>query len=409
MFLAFSAAQSRVKPSLNTRRKQGIMPPSTRIPPLLQPCVHLPRDDSILLLTSTLGASVNWLIIRFLCNALSNNSGVAANSRVGNGAGNEDPNHEEGLNVVLVTWMRDYEFWRQEGRKGGGLDLEKLRREGRLAVVDGLSGLFLEQEDEARHDAIAGDTPGKTPAVQSLPYRGAPPSPARTGLVPARGPVPSTSVTAATATATDVATGIRRGANATPSITATSNAANASRNPGLFTLRSPDLAHIKSTIHSAIAHVASTNSNNPRKTLVILDNPDILLATSDAQQFTAFTLTSLFVDLHAQPSVSHVAVHLQADTPLLSQGNPAQPIEVGHRNLVVKTAHMSRRVLSVRVLDTGVARDVSGVLRMTDSGSGLGDFRIGGAESRAKGQEVLYKIGGDGSVKVFERGAGGEG
>lgn len=397
------------------------MPPSTRITPLLYPCVQLPREDSILLLTSTLGASANWLIIRFLCNVLSNSGAPAARRIGGDGAGNESSsaNEDAGMNVVLVSWMRDYEFWKQEARKGGGLDLEKLRREGRFAAVDGLGGLFvdqLQQPQQPQHDAKSSSMPGtagRLPA-QNSPLRAAP-SPSRTGIVPARGPAPSTSTAIQSPTATTTA--MRRGANATPPSRDTATATdsgNASQKPGLFTLRSADLAHIKSTIHAAIAHLEASSSSpdTRRKTLVVLDNPDILLATSDAQ-IAASSLTSLFLGLHAQPSVSHVAVHLQADTPLLGPGSPPQPIEVGQRNLMVKTAHMSRRVLGVRVLDTGVARDVSGVLRVTENEGGLVDLRVGGDDGRGKnsvkGQEMLYKVGGDGSVKVFERGAGGEG
>jgi elongator complex protein 6 len=62
------------------------------------------------------------------------------------------------------------------------------------------------------------------------------------------------------------------------------------------------------------------------------------------------------------------------------------------------------------VLDTGVARDVSGVLRVTANGWGpaggleLGTVDEGGEEGN---RELLYFVKGDGSVKVFERGAGG--
>lgn len=59
--------------------------------------------------------------------------------------------------------------------------------------------------------------------------------------------------------------------------------------------------------------------------------------------------------------------------------------------------------MSLRLLDTGFAADVSGVLRIT-----LGDAEDGGEEGRGLVEkEVLYSVGGDGGVKVFERGAGG--
>jgi len=53
--------------------------------------------------------------------------------------------------------------------------------------------------------------------------------------------------------------------------------------------------------------------------------------------------------------------------------------------------------MGVRELDTGVARDVSGVLRI---GRGGGE----GTED-VEEKEVLYFVGSDGGVRVFERGA----
>jgi elongator complex protein 6 len=77
---------------------------------------------------------------------------------------------------------------------------------------------------------------------------------------------------------------------------------------------------------------------------------------------------------------------------------------------------MSQRILGVRVLDTGVARDVSGVIRITEQRTGwmdLGFDNDGVKEKNSnegrKGKEFLYQVRGDGSVRVFERGAGGEG
>ena len=75
---------------------------------------------------------------------------------------------------------------------------------------------------------------------------------------------------------------------------------------------------------------------------------------------------------------------------------------------------MSRRTMGTRVLDTGVARDVSGVVRVTEQRTGWGDLGLEDDDSKldadnsGKGKEFLYQVKGDGSVKVFERGAGGE-
>lgn len=79
--------------------------------------------------------------------------------------------------------------------------------------------------------------------------------------------------------------------------------------------------------------------------------------------------------------------------------------------LVVGMAHQARWVVSVRGLDTGVARDVSGVVRCSRGGGWDDDVDEEEEEGQAKKTaekeiEVLYFVQGDGGVKVFERGGG---
>lgn len=78
------------------------------------------------------------------------------------------------------------------------------------------------------------------------------------------------------------------------------------------------------------------------------------------------------------------------------------PLETNHASFVLCMAHQADLVLTLRLLDTGTARDVSGVLRITkgdaeeEDESGIGYDKID--------KEVLYHVGGDGGVRVFERG-----
>lgn len=51
------------------------------------------------------------------------------------------------------------------------------------------------------------------------------------------------------------------------------------------------------------------------------------------------------------------------------------------------------------MLDTGTAKDVSGVLRITSGGQHDDEL-----EEAVEEQELLYFVGGDGGVRVFERG-----
>ena len=59
--------------------------------------------------------------------------------------------------------------------------------------------------------------------------------------------------------------------------------------------------------------------------------------------------------------------------------------------------------MSVRGLDTGVAKDVSGVLRIS-RGAGL-QVEEGEGEAEVEERVFLYLVTGDGGVRVFERGA----
>ena len=362
------------------------MPPLTRIPPLLQPYVQLPHDESLLLLTSTLGASANWLLIRFLCNELSSNTQ--------NGG-------EEGHNIILVSWMREFDFWKHEARKSAGLDMERLRKEGRFAFVDGLNAgadatdvgtIGSESRSNAQaqpHAAISNGLQMQR-APQMLPARGPPGR-----IIPARGPpvpAPAAAPTQSTANTSHEWTGARK------------------TTQGHYTLRTLEIGDIKATVSSAISSLAT--STTERKTVLIFDNPDLLLALNPT--ITPSNFTSLLLELHTLPTVTHIVTHIQADNPLLSLSTPPQPLEIAHHNLLVKCAHMSRRILSVRVLDTGVARDVSGVVRITEQRRHF--LRLGPAPTERKGhngddgrgKEFLYQVKGDGSVRVFERGAGGE-
>lgn len=66
-----------------------------RTPSLLEPYLALPPEQSLILLTSTLGCSANWLTARFATTAL----------------------QQEDTSVLLVSWMRDLSFWKDELRR----------------------------------------------------------------------------------------------------------------------------------------------------------------------------------------------------------------------------------------------------------------------------------------------------
>jgi elongator complex protein 6 len=86
---------------------------STRIPPLLEPYLTLPPEASLILLTSVLGASSNWLVLRFLHSTLTHHNASA-----------EEPSEDE-PKVLLVSFMRDATFWRENAKRMVGVSFFK--------------------------------------------------------------------------------------------------------------------------------------------------------------------------------------------------------------------------------------------------------------------------------------------
>lgn len=105
------------------------MPSQPPIPPLLAPYLPLPAF-SITLLTSTLSTTPAFLILRFLYSTLSSPKTASANEA-------------QAPHIVLLSWLRDFTFFR-DGAKKLGLDLSEKRK---VTFIDGLSsGLGLNTE-----------------------------------------------------------------------------------------------------------------------------------------------------------------------------------------------------------------------------------------------------------------------
>lgn len=102
---------------------------STRIPTLLEPYLSLPPETSLILLTSVLGASTNWLVTRYIHTLLTPSKSSSASP-------------PDDVSVVLLSFLRDYSFWRDAAGRLG-TDLDAAGRKGRFIFVDGLTGLFV--------------------------------------------------------------------------------------------------------------------------------------------------------------------------------------------------------------------------------------------------------------------------
>ncbi|PQE19255.1 hypothetical protein CJF32_00010965 [Rutstroemia sp. NJR-2017a WRK4] len=279
---------------------------SKSIPPLLQPYLALPSESSLILLTSVLGASPNWLILRYIHSLLLPSPSTSTSAE------NEGPIEPK---ILFVSFLRDLNFWRENGRKIG-LDLDKLHQTSRLHFVDGLSGLHLPAS-----------------AVPNPPY----------GTI----------------------------------------------------LRdsSPDV--IFPILSKLIATMQSPSSSTP--IILIIDSLDYLLSCS-APHTPSTSISSHLLSLR---SLTHSTIlSLSADSSLLSSPS-SQPLTSLLSSFTLSLAHDADMLISVRELDTGAARDVSGVLRVTRGGQGF----IGYGEGKeVEEKELLYFVGGDGGVRVFERG-----
>ena len=79
-----------------------------RTPPLLEPYLRLPSPGSQLLLTGVLDSTPTWLVTRLLRSAF---TGSSSETKV-------SEEEQDDVTVVLVSWLRDYEFWKSEARRG---------------------------------------------------------------------------------------------------------------------------------------------------------------------------------------------------------------------------------------------------------------------------------------------------
>jgi elongator complex protein 6 len=93
-------------------------------------------------------------------------------------------------------------------------------------------------------------------------------------------------------------------------------------------------------------------------------------------------------------------ITVSADYPLVTAHQT--PLETDHAALLLSLAHQADFIMSLRLLDSGTARDVSGVIRVR-----VGEQTTNGEQDiqkRVEEKELLYFVGADGGVRVFERG-----
>ncbi|KAL8733638.1 MAG: hypothetical protein Q9166_002048 [cf. Caloplaca sp. 2 TL-2023] len=260
------------------------MPFQPTIPPLLSSHLYLiPPEGSLTLITSVLGASANWIILRHINAFLKSSSSIP-----------RDPSINTA--VIFVSWLRGHDVWK-DGARRLGLNFSK---NGKVTFVDALqSGLGLQD---------------------------------------------------------------------------------------------PGIRELEKVLLKAIDDAKATST----RVLLVLDGIDFLLAATEAG---ADDVLNIIWELREY--VHATIVSASADYPLIQAQN--SPLELNHAAFVMSVAHQARVIWGVRGLDTGSARDVSGVLRITKGPAVEEDEETDRDEIEEK--ELLYFVAGDGGVEVFERGS----
>jgi len=175
-------------------------------------------------------------------------------------------------------------------------------------------------------------------------------------------------------------------------------------------VKSHRLNDIRGAINLALASQSLTTPPSPpssvnmsekgAKPVVIIDGVDFVLASQpevdrlNLQQF-------LF---HVRLRAHALILSCNADAPLLHHhDDSATPLEREHSAFLTTMAHQSSYVMQLRDLETGTAKDITGVLRISSGGSDLYEGPQGPAEKLHNG-EWLYQVRGDGQVRVWTRG-----
>ncbi|KAI9813868.1 MAG: hypothetical protein M1832_006080 [Thelocarpon impressellum] len=179
-----------------------------------------------------------------------------------------------------------------------------------------------------------------------------------------------------------------------------------------------------------VSPAAGSSGDDEGGVALVLDGLDLLLALSEPETANPavelaellmrlrearylLPLTSLplqppylsigltFVLTHQQ--ASSAILTLSADSPILhpSPTHPS-PLATAHASFVAQAAHTAAYVISARSLDTGAARDVSGVLRVSVVDEPRGEALEEG--DQVEQGEFLYHVGADGAARVFRRG-----
>ncbi|KAL4863774.1 hypothetical protein BDV12DRAFT_22177 [Aspergillus spectabilis] len=355
------------------------MPSQPPLPHLLIPYITPPPHSSLTVLSAVLGATGNWLVLRFLCAAL--NTSSTSNT----GPGLQGVEAERKKKVVLVSFLRGWEFWRLEAKRLG-LDLARLTEKRQFAFVDGLSELFSSPTAPTSPPPASSHSPHRT----TLPIRSQPGiSPAGSARLrqPAQPPASVDGSYSQTARESGSVKQLHFSGNGVAAIDA--------------------LEKDITTVINQLKESTPDEDGEGSEILLVIDQPDLLLAATGPSKGIGATEMGEWI-MGLQQAASSTLLTISADSPLIHNASalahqPATPLEVEHAAFAVGLAHRAEMVIQLRNLETGAARDVSGVLRVS-KGDAWGQRESVSAENSWEEKEALYFVQRDGGVSVFGRG-----
>ncbi|KAL4953610.1 hypothetical protein BDW69DRAFT_194713 [Aspergillus filifer] len=353
------------------------MPSQPPLPHLLTPYISSPPPSSLTTVSAVLGATGNWLVLRYLCAALASPPTSHAGPRLQGGK----------RKVVLVSFLRGWDFWRTEAKRLG-IDLARLTEKRQFAFVDGLSELFSPPTSSAPLSAPRNQQGAGTSPRTALPDRTHPNLPAR-GPIPSRQPVPPiANVNVSSPQSTREIGPVKR-------LHLQGN--------GVITLDA-----LEKDIKTVVGQLktSSPGEDDGSEILLVVDQPDLLLAATGPNKGIGATEMGEWI-MGLQQAATATVVTISADSPLIHNASSfahqtATPLEVEHAAFAVGLAHRAEMVMQLRNLETGAARDVSGILRVSKGGAWGQRESVG--EDSWEEKEVLYFVQRDGGVSVFGRG-----
>ncbi|KKK16510.1 hypothetical protein ARAM_000423 [Aspergillus rambellii] len=340
------------------------MPSQPPLPHLLVPYISTPPQTSLTVLSSVLGATGNWLVLRFLYAALSTSP---LSDTAGFGLQGETGRKRK---VVL------------------GLDLARLSERRQFAFVDGLSELFCTPPVTVQPTSQSQFSGATIPPRTAFPPRPQPASPA-TARSRQPAPPPPGSGRAVPQTAAKETDGPKRLHFSGSGVAA------------LDALEEDIATVIK------LLKTPTPGEEEESEVLLVVDQPDLLLAaTGPSKGIGGTEMGEWIMGLQQDPTATIVTI--SADSPLIHNASTfghqtSTPLEAENAAFAVGLAHRAEMVMQLRNLETGAARDVSGVLRVSKGGA-WGQRESVTAQENWEEKEVLYFVQRDGGVSVFGRG-----